>query len=47
MPNILFVYQKQEQKIINVHVMKIYEVKNVEGRLYWEPKMGSKCNRKG
>ena len=48
MSETLFVYQKEKQKIINVHVMKIhlkYEVKNVEGRIYWEPKMGSKCNR--
>ena len=39
MPKILYVYQKQEQKITNIHLMKInfkYEVKkNVEGRIYW------------
>ena len=38
-----------EQKLTNIHVMKIhlkYEVKKkVEGRINWEPKMGSKCNR--
>ena len=48
MPKIPYVYQKQEQKLTNIHVMKIhlkYEVKIVEGRINWEPKMGSKCNR--
>ena len=49
MPKIPYVYQKQEQKLTNIHVMKIhlkYEVKkNVEGRINWEPKMRSKCNR--
>ena len=52
MPNILYVYlyvyQKQEQKLTNIHVMKIhlkYEVKNVEGQINLEPKMGSKWNR--
>ena len=40
MPKI--VYQKQEQKLLNIRVMKIhlkYEVKNVEGQINLEPKM--------
>ena len=41
----LYVYQKHEQNLTNIHVMKIhlkYEVKkNVEGRINCEPKMGS------
>ena len=48
MPKIPYVYQKQEQNLTNIHVMKIhlkYEVKNFEGRINWEPKKGSKCNR--
>ena len=45
MPKIFYVFQKQEQKLTNIHVMKIYlmyEVKNVEERNNLEPKMGFK-----
>ena len=43
MSKILYVYQKQQQKIINIHVMKIhltYEEKMFKDEFTWYPRWG-------